>query len=271
MIDEYPPPQAGTLLEKGDTMKTVLLLGDLTGRSRVALRMLCTVLEARGHEVLMLPTALISNTLNLGKHAALDTTDYLLESLAAWETLGITADLAYIGYITGMEQAQRLAAVADGLRARGVPVVLDPILGDGGKRYNSVSEGQVEGMRLLMRHADLITPNLTEACLLAGEAYREEGGEALALRLAQNGCGVLITSARTEGGGDAVIGCAAGGHFVIPFERVPGHRWGTGDLFTGLLIDGLLTGRTVRDAARMASAGVARQLRGEEESLLPTV
>lgn len=249
-------------------MKTVLLLGDLTGRSRVALRMLCAVLEARGHEVLMLPTALISNTLNLGRHAALDTTDYLLNSLAAWEALGITADLAYIGYITGMEQAQKLAGVADGLRERGVPVLLDPILGDGGKRYNAVGEGQVQGMRLLMRHADLITPNLTEACLLADEAYREDGGEALAETLAQNGCGVLITSARAEGG-DAVIGRTADEAFVLPFERVPGHRWGTGDLFTGLLIDGLLSGRTVRDAARMAGAGVERQLRGEEESLLP--
>ena len=249
-------------------MKTVLLLGDLTGRSRVALRMLCAVLEARGHEVLMLPTALISNTLNLGRHAALDTTDYLLESLAAWEALGLTADLAYIGYITGMEQAQKLADVADGLRERGVPVVLDPILGDGGRKYNSVNEGQVEGMRLLMRHADLITPNLTEACLLADETYREDGGEALAETLAQSGCGVLITSARAEGG-DAVIGRTADEAFVLPYERVPGHRWGTGDLFTGLLIDGLLLGRTAREAARMASAGVARQLRGEEESLLP--
>lgn len=249
-------------------MKTVLLLGDLTGRSRVALRMLCAVLEARGYEVLMLPTALISNTLNLGRHAALDTTDYLLDSLAAWEALGITADLAYIGYITGMEQAQRLASVADGLRERGVPVVLDPILGDGGRKYNSVNEGQVEGMRLLMRHADLITPNLTEACLLADETYREDGGEALAETLAQSGCGVLITSARAEGG-DAVIGRTADEAFVLPYERVPGHRWGTGDLFTGLLIDGLLLGRTAREAARMAGAGVARQLRGEEESLLP--
>lgn len=249
-------------------MKTVLLLGDLTGRNRVALRMLCAVLEARGHEVLMLPTALISNTLNLGRHAALDTTDYLLESLAAWEALGLTADLAYIGYITGMEQAQKLADVADGLRERGVPVVLDPILGDGGRKYNSVKEGQVQGMRLLMRHADLITPNLTEACLLADETYREDGGEALAETLAQSGCGVLITSARAEGG-DAVIGRTADEAFVLPYERVPGHRWGTGDLFTGLLIDGLLFGRTAREAARMAGAGVERQLRGEEESLLP--
>jgi len=82
---------------------TVLLLGDITGRSRVALRMLSSVLEARGHEVLMLPTALISNTLNLGRHEALDTTDYLLRTLDTWKTLGIRYDLAYVGYITGME------------------------------------------------------------------------------------------------------------------------------------------------------------------------
>ena len=250
-------------------MKTVLLMGDLTGRSRVALRMLCTVLEARGHEVLMLPTALISNTLNLGRHAALDTTDYLLDSLETWQALGLHADLAYIGYITGMEQAQKLAAVADGLRAKGVPVVLDPILGDGGKKYNSVSEGQAQGMKLLAQHADLITPNLTEACLLAGEAYREEGVEALAARLAQSGCDVLVTSGKAADGSDAVIGCAAGRTFDLPFARVPGHHWGTGDLFTGLLIDGLLAGKTLEDAARAASADVARQLRGEGESVLP--
>ncbi|MGN0777300.1 MAG: PfkB family carbohydrate kinase [Candidatus Ventricola sp.] len=250
-------------------MKTVLLMGDLTGRSRVALRMLCAVLEARGHEVLMLPTALISNTLNLGRHAALDTTDYLLESLEAWQALGIRADLAYIGYITGMEQAKRLTAVADGLRARGVPVVLDPILGDGGRKYNSVTEGQVQGMRLLARHADLITPNLTEACLLLGEDDHEDDVQAQARHLAQNGCDVLVTSGRAADGRDAVIGCAEGRTFVLPFERVPGHHWGTGDLFTGLLMDGLLAGRTLEEAARAASCGVARQLRGEEASVLP--
>lgn len=250
-------------------MKTALLMGDLTGRSRVALRMLCTVLEARGHEVLMLPTALVSNTLNLGRHAALDTTDYLLQSLEAWDALGIAADLAYIGYITGRAQAEKLAAVADGLRERGVPVVLDPILGDGGKRYRSVSEEQADGMRLLMRHADLMTPNLTEACLLAGEPYHEDGGEALAARLAQNGCGVLMTGAKAADGGDAVIGCAAGGAFVLPFARVPGHFFGTGDLFTGLLIDGMLSGTPLVQAARAACDGVSAQLRGEAESLLP--
>lgn len=254
---------------------TVLLLGDITGRSRVALRMLSAVLEARGHEVLMLPTALVSNTLNLGRHEALDTTDYLLRSLGAWEDIGFSYDMAYIGYITGLEQAEKLCAVADKLRARGVPVVLDPILGDNGKKYNSVSASQMAGMRLLAQHADLITPNATEACLLLGRAYDPAGGEAPVCALCEKcGCSVLITGAAdSEGredkgamvGFDAKTGCT----FAIGYERVPGHRWGTGDLFTGLLMDGLLAGRSLEDAACEAGAHVAAQLSGEERSLLP--
>lgn len=250
-------------------MKTVLLLGDITGRSRVALRMLSRVLEDCGHEVLMLPTALVSNTLNLGRHEALDTTDYLLRSLDTWQALGMRYDLAYIGYITGMEQAKALADVADALRAQGVPVVLDPILGDSGKRYNSVSDGQLEGMRLLCRHADLITPNMTEACLLLGEGYDPARGAAHARTLGEMGCDVLVTSAETADGSPAMIGSGAAGEFVIPFARVPGHHWGTGDLFTGLLMDGLLGGKALETAAREAGEHVARQLRGEEKCLLP--
>lgn len=100
---------------------TILLLGDLTGRSRVALRMLTFELEKRGHEVLMLPTALISNTLNLGRAAMLDTTDYLMESLETWKSLGLSYDLVYIGYVTGLVQAEKLCRVADDARAHGVP------------------------------------------------------------------------------------------------------------------------------------------------------
>ena len=250
-------------------MKTVLLLGDITGRSRVALRMLSSVLEKLGHEVLMLPTALISNTLNLGMHESLDTTDYLLRSLETWDKLGMRYDLAYIGYITGMEQAEKLCEVADRLREKGVPVVLDPILGDNGKKYNSVSDSQEAGMQMLCRHADLITPNLTEAALLLGNAYAPERGKDDALALTEYGCDVLITSAKSERNGDVIIGCEKGREFEIPFERVPGHRWGTGDLFTALLMDGLLAGESLEDAARTAGVHVAAQLCGEEESLLP--
>ncbi len=239
---------------------TILLLGDLTGRSRVALRMLTYELEKRGHEVLMLPTALISNTLNLGKAAMLDTTDYLTASLATWQSLGLSYDLVYIGYVTGLAQAEKLCKIADDARARGVPVVVDPILGDNGRRYNSVTEEQAEAMKRLICHADVITPNLTEACLLTDTPYGGADAGIALDKLGEGGASVLITSA-----GDAVAGLDArtGERFVIPFERVPGEHWGTGDRFCALLLDGLARQMALEQAARRAGDGVGEALKAE--------
>ena len=239
---------------------TILLLGDLTGRSRVALRMLTFELEKRGHEVLMLPTALISNTLNLGRAATLDTTDYLLESLAAWKSLGLSYDLVYIGYVTGLAQAEKLCDIADGARAHGIPIVVDPILGDNGRRYNSVTMEQAEAMKRLVWHADVITPNLTEACLLTDTPFADADVQALLDKLGETGKSVLITSA-----GDAVAGLdvQTGERFCIPFERVSGEHWGTGDRFCALLLDGLARKIPLAQAAKRASDGVYSALKAE--------
>ena len=274
-------------------MATALILGDITGKSRVAVRMLTSTLEARGHEVLALPTALISNTLNLGKHAALDTTEYLLASLRAWEELGLGWDCVLIGYVTGLAQAKALCDVADRSRKRGAWVLVDPILGDGGRMYNSVTADQAEGMRLLAQHADIVTPNLTEAYLLtdtphegsfangketACDAFSGERKPALDAQEAALGAlsgdgkrSVLITSTIAPDGGSMVLGydAKAGERFAIPFERIPGRHFGTGDLFSALLTDGLLRGLTLEGAAREASEAVGRAIRGESADVLP--
>lgn len=256
--------------------KTVLLLGDITGRSRVAVRMMTTVLEGRGREVLSLPTALISNTLNLGKHASLDTTQYLLDSLAVWEDLGVSYDFVCVGYVTGAAQAQALSGAVQDMRAKGRFVMLDPILGDGGKKYNSVTQEQLCGMRLLARQADLITPNLTEAALLCGMPYeRAADGDAcdeMISFLGGNGeQSVLITSAKTAGGGHAMIGFDAktGERFEIRYDALPVSRGGTGDLFSALLTDGLLAGRGLKEAARAAGEAVRMELLSSDDSVLP--
>ena len=256
--------------------KTVLLLGDITGRSRVGVRMLTAVLESRGHEVLALPTAMISNTLNLGQHAALDTTGYLAQSLQTWRALGLEYDFLYIGYITGLAQARLLAEEADRARVRGIPVLLDPILGDGGHAYASVSAEQAEGLRLLMMHADIVTPNLTEACLLTGVPYEEaaRGTAAAALlhRLCAGGRAAVITSAGTPDGGYAVMGQdGAGRRFCQPYERLEGRSGGAGDLFGATLMDALLSGCTLEQAALDAGRNVAREIGLGDAGLLPRI
>ena len=256
--------------------RPILLLGDVTGRSRVGVRMLTAALESRGREVLALPTAMISNTLNLGRHAALDTTGYLMESLEAWRALGIEYGFLYIGYITGLAQARLLAGEADRARARGVPVLLDPILGDGGRAYASVSGEQAEGLRLLRPHASLVTPNLTEACLLTGVPYeravRGDCADSLLAGLCADGGAAVVTSARTADGGSAVLGQdAAGRRFCQPYERLPGRCGGAGDLFCASLIDALLGGCALEEAAARAGADVAREIALGDRGMLPKI
>lgn len=241
-------------------MANTLLLGDITGKSCVAIRMMTRELERRGHEVCALPTALISNTLNLGKAEILDTTDYMLKSLDIWEEMGMTFDVVSIGYVTGMAQAKVLCDVADRLKMKGTRVLLDPILGDRGKKYNSVTDEQVDGMRLLCEHADLIMPNVTEAGLLT---RRDEVPEAYAVLLSRGERSVLITgcegSDESEG---SIIGYDAqkDDRVDVRFERVPGHHFGTGDMFSALLIDGLCRGWSLEKSARYGAEGVSDAL-----------
>lgn len=246
-------------------MANILLLGDITGKSCVALRMMSRELEKRGHEVFALPTALVSNTLNLGRAHTLDTTDYLLKSLALWEEMGFAFDAVSIGYITGTAQARALCEAADRLRACGARVLLDPILGDCGKKYNSVTDDQAQGMRLLMEHADLITPNFTEAVILAGY---DAPPEALAQALARENRSVLITGCPGLAEGEGAIAgydAAQGGTLCVRYARVPGHHFGTGDMFSALLIDALCRGLSLEAAARLASDGVGEDLRAHSD------
>lgn len=259
-------------------MATVLILGSVTAKRRVAARMAAAALETRGHEVLLLPTMLLSGTYDLGEPAALDTTDYIADALSRWRAQGIAWDCMLLGGVTCLRQAELLSEAADASRARGAWVLLDPILGDGGRMYRSVSGEQAEAMRLLTRHAGLVTPNLTEACLLTGARYEAVRDDAKAqeetlFALARNcAIGALITSAKAPGGGDAVIGWDAENakRFCIPFARVPGRYLATGDLFSALLADGLLRGRGLEEAAAEASAAVGRAVRGEGEFVLPS-
>lgn len=241
-------------------MANILLLGDITGKSCVAVRMMTRELEKRGHEVMCLPTALISNTLNLGRAEVLDTTEYLQKSLDLWEEMGMTFDVVSIGYITGMAQAKALCAVAERLRKKGATVLLDPILGDRGKKYNSITEEQVDGMRLLCEYADLITPNATEAGLLV---RRDEVPEAYAVLLSRGERSVLITGcegANEEEG--SIIGYDAkkDDRVDVRFERVPGHHFGTGDMFAAFLIDGISRGWSLEKSARYGAEGVSDAL-----------
>lgn len=243
--------------------KKILLINDMAGYGKVATAAMLPILSYMGHPTYNLPTALVSNTLDYGLFRILDTTDYIRSVFPVWRKLGFSFDAIATGFMTSVTQARMIADYCRAEATKGTPIFVDPIMGDEGRLYNGVTDEAVESMRALTSVADLVYPNYTEACLLAGVGYKAEGvtePEAYALVDAIRAIGTpsaLITSIRVDGEPSVVGYNARGcGHFRLTYEEIPVHFPGTGDIFSAVLIGRLLGGDPLTAATRRAMDAV---------------
>lgn len=239
--------------------KQILLVNDMAGHSKVGMGAMLPVLSYLGYPTFNLPTALVSNTFDYGKFNVLDTTDYIRGTLQVWQQLGFGYDALCTGYMYSEEQVHLVADYCRQQREKGAVVFVDPVMGDGGRLYNGMTMKQVELMRQMVGVADLTFPNYTEAALLAGMAFREEGitwDEARQLLDGLRHLGArsaLVTSCICEGR-NSVVGydVSTDSYFRLEYEEIPGIFHGTGDLFAAILMGKLLDGKSLRDSTRKA-------------------
>ncbi len=147
---------------------SVLLINDMAGYGKVALSVMIPIFSHLGCETYNLPTALVSNTLDYGKFDILDTTGYMQNSINVWEQLGFSFDAVCTGFIVSDRQSQLIYDYCMKQKEKGAKVFVDPIMGDDGHLYNGVSPATVEYMKRLCGIADVIIPNITEACFIGG-------------------------------------------------------------------------------------------------------
>ncbi len=252
----------------------LLLINDLAGYGKVALGAMMPVLTHMGYDLYTLPTALISNTLDYGSFEILDTTEYIERTLDVWGKLGFSFDAISTGFIASTRQAELIASFCSAQQELGVPVFVDPIMGDNGRLYNGVDRSIIVPMRELVAAADVAIPNHTEACLLTGAPYSgcqgmSERDVTRLMDCLRRICpkSIVVTSAVVEGS-PAVIGYdhERDESFTIPFVEVPMHFPGTGDIFTSVLMGRKLSGRTLEDATAIAMHVVKDMIRKNQDA-----
>ena len=96
--------------------KNVLLICDLPGYGKIALSAMLPILARLGYSVYNLPTALVSNALEYGKFALLDTTDYMEQAIQVWKELGFQFDCITTGFLASAAQVDLLRAFIDSQR-----------------------------------------------------------------------------------------------------------------------------------------------------------
>ena len=250
----------------------ILLVSDQAGYGKVALSAQFPVLSHMGFQLYNLPTALVSNTFNYGKFDVLDTTVYMRNTLSCWKELGFRFDAISTGFIASAEQAELVAGLCREQAAQGALIFSDPIMADDGELYCGLSDSTVDFLRTIVAEADVITPNYTEAALLAGRPYRAEGETHESIRSLIDGLrgigakSVVITSAVVDGR-DLVCGYdhEAGACFSFEYERVPVFFPGTGDIFSAVTLGRLLQGGTLEESAKAAARVVYRMVLANQE------
>ena len=253
--------------------KRIVTMQDISCLGQCSLTVALPVLSAAGHETCVLPTAVLSTHTGLGVPAKRDLTEDIPAILDHWRELDVTFDAVCVGYLANPRQIALARELMTQFVAPGGRVILDPAMGDNGTLYRGFDRAFAARLRQeLLPLADLVLPNVTEACLLTDTPYREEYGEDYPA--------LLLDRLRALGARDAVltgvrfspeeIGVAAAEGEARSFFRhrlVPGRASGAGDLFAAALTGAWLGGLSLPESAALGAEFTRRCL--EETALRP--
>lgn len=239
----------------------VAAIHDMSGFGRCSLTVAIPILSAMGIQCCPLPTAFLStHTGGFEGFTFLDMTDEMPKVAAHWKQLDLGFRALYSGFLGSERQIGIVENFIQNFRADGTIVVVDPVMGDHGKVYQTYTPAMCAGTAHLAAQADVITPNLTEAALLLGIPYEDlPAGEA--------GCREIVEKLSLEGRRSVVLTGAAAGEdatgavcfdaadgrvHTVQTERVPREFHGTGDVFASVLTGALVQGASLTEAARAA-------------------
>ncbi len=152
-------------------MKKIAFINDLCGFGRCSLTAAIPVISTMGMEACPLPTAILSAQTGFPSYYCDDYTDRMNHFTDEWSKMNVSFDGIYSGYLANPSQIAQVKYFLDHFQKADTLYLVDPVMGDHGQKYPFFTEELLAGMRELTSRATVITPNLTEACLLAGVSY----------------------------------------------------------------------------------------------------
>lgn len=288
----------------GDTVPRLAMINDIAGFGRCSTTVSLPVISVMKVQVCPVPTSVLSNHLGFPLCHFDDYTSHMRDYIKVWGELGLTFDGLYCGFLGNEEQIDIVREFVEMFRP---PLfLLDPVMGDHGRAYSSITETHVQKMKELLPLADIITPNITEACLLTGTPWKDREWtlqelSGLCERLTDICQTASITSDEastgiTASGSDgssvgAVSNGSAGASIVITGIRqgdslvnflwdddvyttiatpiAGASRPGTGDIFASILAADAVRGETLLTSVQKAANFVGLCIAGSEKAGTP--
>ena len=249
-----------------NNQKKIALINDFTGFGRCSIAVELPIISTLKVQCCPLPTSIFSNHTGFDSYFFDDYTDRMERYVEEWKKL----DLSFNGICSGfLGSARQISIVKDFIKefkTDDTIVVVDPVMGDYGKIYSTYTDEMCGLMKELVAGADIITPNITESCILTGTPYSdmlyEKDIVELAEKLSMMGPekvvitgivqGTFISNYYYEREKEGIKG------YFVKALKIGAQRSGTGDIFTSIIAADAVNGVDFHKSVKKASSFIKK-------------
>ena len=257
--------------------KRIALVNDMTGFGRCSIAVELPLISALRVQACPLPTAILSVHTGFPEHYIDDYTARMRPYMENWQINHLEFDGICTGFLGSLEQINIVIDFIRQFKKENTKVMIDPVMGDYGRLYSSYTKAMCGEMRRLLKYADLVTPNLTEACELLSIPYPEGGNVtdeellSMAQALSERGPAQVVITGLSDGNAYLKNFIYERGKRtqILRVKKVGGDRSGTGDAFAAIVAGSLVKGEGLFSSVKKAADFISKALAYTVELDLP--
>lgn len=240
-------------------MKRIVTIQDISCVGKCSLTVALPIISAMGVETAIIPTAVLSTHTMFQNFTCKDLTDQIQPISDHWQKENFKFDAVYTGYLGSAEQTNLVCDFFDRYKTDSNIIFVDPAMADNGKLYAGFDENFAKLMSNVCAKADIIVPNITEACLMTDTEYKTEYDEKYIMdllhKLTDIGAKKAAITGANYNGKYGIVGYDSENDSIFSYfhEKLPVSYHGTGDVFSSVCVGALTNGLSLEKAIKLAA------------------
>lgn len=254
-------------------MKKIAVINDLSGFGKCSLTAAIPVISALKTQCCPIATAVLSNQTGYDDYYCKDLTEEMPQIIHGIKKLHTSFDGILTGFISNARQGKIIADFIDCFKTDGNLVVVDPVMADDGEIYACYDDECVHAIKSITKKAQILTPNLTELCILCDEDFHivnslSEKNKLTAVQMmcesmnrkSENGISIVVSGIHLE---NSIIANAVfdkGDFKTVPSKAIGGSFSGTGDILSSIITAKCVNGETLYKAVLCAAEFISKAI-----------
>lgn len=241
-----------------NNQKKIALINDMSGFGRCSIAVELPIISVMKIQCCPLPTSIFSNHTGYPSFFFEDYTERMEAYYKEWKKLDLKFEGICTGFLGSKHQIEIVSKFISEFKTEDTTVIIDPVMGDYGELYQTYTSDICNEMKKLIPLADIITPNLTEACILADVEYHDNWKEEelinIAEKLSLQGPKKVVITGLMDGEYISNL-CYEHGKEpeIIKIKKAGMQRSGTGDIFCAIVAADAVNNVPFKESVRKAA------------------